>query len=514
MGDVSDHAERDVPRTGAARPAEHGSTAPTRPVPAGGRVRRTRPIPTGNGSAAGAAGAAGATGAARAAGDAGRRTAGAGRGAARLAATAARGTGRGGRAALRRLTHTKGASESGLSRVLELHLVSTAADTLILTALASTIFFAVPTEAARGRVAMSLLVTMVPFVVLAPLIGPLLDRVPHGRRYALAATMVVRAWLAWVMASAVAGGGEDAAFSLYPAALGFLVCQKAYLVTRAAGVPRVLPPGTGLVGANARISMSGVVAMVLAAPLGAGLTGWLGPTWTLRLAFLVYAGGTALALALSPRIDAAEADEDDQDEDPDAKASTRRRARRAKRRLGRRVVLALRANTALRAFTGFLTLFLAFRLRTAPVGGLNSGTAVALVIAVAGVGGGVGTALGGLLRRVRPTALIAASIAAVAVTGVWAAIGYGLWAVIAISAVAGLAQALGKLSLDALVQTEVPERTRTSAFARSETALQLAWVGGGAVGLVLPLSGPWGLGVAAVATATAGAVLLIAELRR
>jgi hypothetical protein len=100
------------------------------------------------------------------------------------------------------------------------------------------------------------------------------------------------------------------------------------------------------------------------------------------------------------------------------------------------------------------------------------------------------------------------------VTGVWAAIDYGLWTVVAISAVAGLSQALGKLSLDALVQSDVPERTRTSAFARSETALQLAWVGGGAVGLVLPLSGPWGLGLAACATAIAGATLLVAELRR
>jgi MFS family permease len=438
------------------------------------------------------------------------------RGMGRAMAGAAAGTARGGRAVLRRLTHTKGAAESGLSRVLELHLVSTFADTLIFTALASTIFFAVPTEAARGRVATSLLVTMVPFVVLAPLIGPLLDRVPHGRRYALAATMVVRAWLAWVMASAVAGPGDRTAFSLYPATLGFLVCQKAYLVTRAAGVPRVLPPGAGLVGANARISMAGVVAMVIAAPLGAGLTGWFGPTWTLRLAFVIFAAGTALALALSPRMDAV----DELDEDWDdglaetADAPTRRRAARARRRLGRRVVLALRGNAALRAFTGFLTLFLAFRLRTAPVGGLNPGTAVALVIAVAGIGGGVGTALGSLLRRVQPLALVGVSIALVSATATWAAIDYGLWPVLAVAGVAGLAQALGKLSLDALVQSDVDERVRTSAFARSETVLQLAWVAGGGVGLVLPLSGPWGLGLAAAATALAGAVILVQELRR
>jgi hypothetical protein len=54
---------------------------------------------------------------------------------------------------------------------------------------------------------------------------------------------------------------------------------------------------------------------------------------------------------------------------------------------------------------------------------------------------------------------------------------------------------------------------RTSAFARSETVLQLAWVIGGGVGLALPLSGPWGLGVAAIAT-TAAAGLTLATLQQ
>ena len=136
------------------------------------------------------------------------------------------------------------------------------------------------------------------------------------------------------------------------------------------------------------------------------------------------------------------------------------------------------------------------------------------MIAVAGIGGGVGTALGSLLRRVQPLALVGVSIALVSATATWAALGYGLWPVLAVSGVAGLAQALGKLSLDALVQSDVDERVRTSAFARSETVLQLAWVAGGGVGLVLPLSGPWGLGLAAAATALAGAVILVQELRR
>jgi MFS family permease len=386
---------------------------------------------------------------------------------------------------------------------LELHLVATVADTLIVTALASTIFFAVPTAQARGRVATSLLVTMVPFILLAPVIGPLLDRLRHGRRYAIAATMVVRAFLAWVMAGAVGGaGGSDAAFSLYPAAFGFLVCQKAYIVTRAAALPRVLPPGTGLVEANSRISLAGVAAMAVAGPVGAGMTHWLGAQWTLRTAFVVFAAGTAVALALPARVDSSQGEQA-------AEVS-----RHTGWGIGSRVVLGLRANTTMRAFTGFLTLFLAFRLRTEPLAGLSQTTSVALVIVLAAVGGGLGTALGGALRRAKPELVVAILLLALTLTAGWAAFDYGAWSVLAVALVAGFAQALGKLCLDTLIQTEVAEQVRTSAFARSETVLQLAWVVGGGLGLALPLSGAWGLGIAATGTAVVTVTVLASLARR
>ena len=64
---------------------------------------------------------------------------------------------------------------------------------------------------------------------------------------------------------------------------------------------------------------------------------------------------------------------------------------------------------------------------------------------------------------------------------------YGLPTVVALGLTAGVCQALGKLSLDSLIQREVPEATRSSAFARSETLLQLSWVLGGFLGIALPL---------------------------
>lgn len=410
---------------------------------------------------------------------------------------------------VRRATTAQGAGESGLYKVIEMHAVSAAGDVLVLLSLANTVFFSVPVGEARGRVALYLLVTMLPFSVLAPVLGPLLDRFSNGRRYALALTFVTRAFLAWVMAGAVAGGEE--AFALYPAAFGHLIASKAYGVTRAAAIPRVQPSGVSLVTANSRVLLGGIAAVTLATPVGAGLMRFAGPEWSLRLAFVVFAVGTGLALALPRQVDAS-AGEVGARLSSDAPDGARGRWS-----IGPRVVLGLRAVAALRAFTGFLTLFLAFALRTEPISdSLPTIAVIGLVVGAAGIGNTIGTSLGAVLSRLTPELVVTAMVALAAAGATVGAVGYGLLPVLFTGLCAGLASALGKLSLDALVQREVPEAVRTSAFARSETVLQLAWVFGGAVGISVPLAGSWGLGLAAGALAVALAVTArsVAGVRR
>ena len=92
-------------------------------------------------------------------------------------------------------------------------------------------------------------------------------------------------------------------------------------------------------------------------------------------------------------------------------------------------------------------------------------------------------------------------VAVVLGAAITAAVFFGAVLVACLAAVAGFSQALAKLSLDALIQRDVPELVRTSAFARSETLLQVAWVFGGAIGIVLPLNGALGLSVAAAIVA-------------
>lgn len=405
-----------------------------------------------------------------------------GRTAATHTRTAAAATGRG----IRRLTNAHGAGESGLGRLIELHAVNTAGDALIAVALANTLFFSVPVGEARNRVALYLLITMAPFALMAPVVGPLLDRVRHGRRYAIAATLLARCFLAWVLADAVTGGG----LSLYPAAFGVLVAAKSYGVSRSATVPRLLPRGGSLVAANARISLAGIVAGTLGAGVGVAL-GAIGPQWPLRAAFLVFGTGMVLALRLPERVDSTLGEERTTLSLDETGPIPRRAV------VGPSVVIALRANAAFRAFSGFLLMFLAFLLREHPIGGLDDTVAIGLVAAAAGAGSTTGTTIGARLRTKAPEAVIVIALTLVTTAAVGGAFLYGVASILAVAAVAGLAQSLGKLSLDAVVQRDVEEEVRTSAFARSETLLQLAWVVGGGLGLALPLDGGIGLGFAA-----------------
>ncbi|WP_259370792.1 hypothetical protein [Streptomyces sp. SCUT-3] len=131
--------------------------------------------------------------------------------------------------------------------------------------------------------------------------------------------------------------------------------------------------------------------------------------------------------------------------------------------------------------------------------------ALGLVAVAAAAGNALGTTLGAWLRARGPETIITAVLGLALAAALPAAALYGAVTLAVVAAVAGLAQALAKLSLDALIQRDVPEEVRTSAFARSETALQLSWVVGGGLGIVLPLNGTLGLAVAAALVAVAAA---------
>ncbi|WP_232247901.1 MFS transporter [Kitasatospora azatica] len=400
---------------------------------------------------------------------------------------------------IRRATSADGAGESGLAKLIELHALNSFGDMLITIALASTIFFSVPTGEARGRVALYLLVTMAPFALLAPVIGPLLDRLPHGRRAAMAMAMLARAVLAWTMAGSITDGD----LALYPEALGCLVASKAYGVVRSVVVPRLKPARITLVKANSRVTLAGLLATGVAAAVGGGLH-LIGPSWPLRGAFLVFVIGTLMAFHLPHQVDSAKGEQRavlhaEPHLNPGEPVPTEPtpRAKASLRTVGPAVVLGLRAVASLRGLSGFLTLFLAFLLRVDPVGGLAPTAALGLLAVAAGGGNALGSVLGSWLRTRGSEATITLMLLLATGAAAAAAIWYGVATVLVVAAVAGIANSLAKLALDALIQRDVPEAVRTSTFARSETLMQLAWVFGGALGILLPLDGVLGLSVAA-----------------
>ncbi|KUJ49459.1 MULTISPECIES: MFS transporter [Micromonospora] len=402
--------------------------------------------------------------------------------------------------------------ETGMVRMFDLHAVSCAGDTLIAIGLAGTIFFNVPLGEARSKVALYLLVTMVPFAMLAPVVGPLLDHFRHGRRYALATTMLGRAFLAWMISDYIHG------FGLYPAAFGVLALSRAYGVARSAAVPRLLPEGLGLSQVGARASVYGTVAGALVAPIGLAAF-WFGAQWPLRVASVIFLVGMVIALRLPPRADS---------EPPERVPRPLRALRRATgdrplgrgRPAGRLVISNLVGAATLRALYGFLLLFLAFTIKagdlTTVLFGRDLGDkgALGLVGGALAVGTFLATALGTRLRIHRPTALQSSGMIIVAGVAVLATLYFSLLMVTLLCVVAAMMSGIAKLAVDASIQERIPERLRASSFAHSETVLMLAFVAGGGLGLV-PFHGRIGIAVAAgVGVLAAARGLLMAHRLR
>ena len=410
---------------------------------------------------------------------------------------------------VRRAVRAEGAGESGLAKLIELNAAGSAGDALVAVALAGSLFFSVQPGAARGRVALYLFITMAPFALIAPIIGPVLDHFRHGRRYAIAATMLGRAVTAWLMASALA---NDDAFALYPGAFAILVLSKAYGVSRSAVTPRLLPRGGTLVRANARVSLGGTLAGLAFGSIGAGIVALSSPRWALRFAALVFALGVVLALQLPGHADSPEGERPlrsaAQPTEARTPATLRTMVVGMRRGLGPTVIAALRVNAALRCYTGFLTVFVAFLTQTHDFGPPKN-LALGFFAIAAGGAGVLGTILGANTRGRTPPSLLLIVLTVVTTVSFVAGVFFGLSSIVLVAVGAGIAQTIGKLALDSTIQQHVAEEVRTAAFARSETILQMSFVAGGALGL-LPIAGQVGF----LAAGSALALVLLDSLRR
>ena len=351
-------------------------------------------------------------------------------------------------------------------------------DAMVTVALAGSLFFSISPDQAKGRVALSLLLTMAPFAVVAPLLGPAIDRSRGGRRLMLIASAAGRCVAALYMATVVDR------LLLFPAALVLLILSKAHAVAKGSLVPATVDSSADLVRANGGLAMVAAIVGLAAAVPAAGTLRLLGAPWVLRLAALVYGAGTVMALRCRPAPPAEPGPGDHVDE--------------AARSRG--VVLAATAMAVLRAVVGFLTFAVAFDFRRTHAPSWWYGA----VIGGSLVGGFAGNVIGPRIRvRLGEERILLGGLWLVTAAGVVAAERNSRPGLAVLAATVGISAGVGRLAFDAIVQRDGAEGARGRSFARFEATFQLVWVGAALLPVLLPIPNRVACSVVAVGTAVA-----------
>lgn len=412
-----------------------------------------------------------------------------------------------------------GARESGLTALMYATIANFAVDAVLAVSLAGTLFFSATTGESKGSVAAYLLVTIAPFAVLAPVIGPLLDRIRTGRRVAMSLTFAARVILAAVLLQ------NFDSWLLYPAALGMLVLSKSYGVLKSSVTPRLAPENLDLVRANARLMITGHIggSMVVggAAAAVAFVFSPKEALWLLLLCALagiylcglipltaessgdeIFADPFAPTDDLGPAMGAPDGEEAPTVVAPAASSASSSLIGRWRRSMSVRFPDATRTamwGTAMqRLGTGFMTIYVAFVAKSSHT---LSGTEQLALLGVVGAAGGVGTFLGNTVgsrvkfARPRFTVIMLAVVSLASV--VVAAVVDGVPTAAVATLLLSLGSAISKSCLDATIQSGLDQSAQASAFGLSETILQLSWVLGGTLGLLLPTELTVGMAVLA-----------------
>ena len=385
---------------------------------------------------------------------------------------------------------------SPFTRLARAHAFSAAGDALFAIGLAGTVFFDVDLDSARWEVALTLLLTIAPFAVAVPLIGPTLDRLRGGRRWMIVGTQAGRAVTCLLLFQQL----DHLAF--YPLAFLMLVFGKGYQIAKSAIVPTTVRNDAELVEANSKLSLVGGLSVAVAAVPGAIFWQVGGSDWVVGLAAVVFAVGAMV----STRVPATSVAEDPVD---DAERSELR---------GIGIVLAASAMGLLRGIVGFLAFLLAFNFK-------GDGVWKLVVVAItAQVGFLVGAALAPRLRRIAgEEQILIGVLITLVITSLGAALTGGLFVASLMSFTVGAGSSAGKQAFDAIVQRDAPDANRGRSFARFEVRFQLMWVIGALIPVVTSIPTAPGFGVmAAVAAFSAvsywmgsrSASMQTAEIRR
>ena len=321
-----------------------------------------------------------------------------------------------------------------------------------------------------------------PFLIVAPLIGPLIDRVAGGRRFVIQLVAVARVVLTLLMARYLD------ALALFPLVFGSLVLQKTYTVSKSAIVPSTVRSETELVEANSKLGLiaglTGAVAVIPAAML----LKVIGAPATLVYGALLFVGAFVAATRLPS--EAVALDAADAEETRELHTSN--------------IEMAAIAMTVLRALVGFTFFHLAFWLRSQ-----DQGTVwFAAVVGMSALAAMVGNAVASSVRtHVREETMLSVSLLVCAAAGLGVAVLGGPVGAVVLAGVLNLMASLGRLSFESIVQRDAPGANQGRAFAVFETRFQLAWALGAFTAVAIRAPGPIGFLVVGLVAAGASVYL-------
>ena len=356
----------------------------------------------------------------------------------------------------------------------------TAGDTAMAVALADSLFLSISPDAARTKVLLFLAVSMAPFAVVAPLVGPFVDRMKGGQRMVVVLVGVLRAFVLVGMASSLDS------LTLFPLAFAALILGKTYAIAKSAIVPTTVNDESKFVESNSKLGqISGITGFVVAGPVAA--LQLIDTRAALGLGVIAFLAASLNAFRL-PKM-AIQVGQSDAREEEELHSPS--------------IVAASIAMRTLRFAVGFMFFHLAFWLRQEIAGTAWFGLAIGLS-GLATLGANFAGPY--LRRRMRVEMMLFASLVFVVLIALFATWYDRVVGGIVLVAAVNAAAAIGRLAFEATVQRDAPDANRGKVFARFETQNQIAWVCGGLIPVIISPSG-W-LGFAGVVViSSVGAVL-------
>ena len=377
-------------------------------------------------------------------------------------------------------------------------------------ALADSLFLSITPGEARGRVLLFLAVSFAPFLILAKFIGPVIDRMPGGRRLLVVLIASLRAVVMVLMVS------QLDSLLLFPLAFVAMVLNKTYSVSKSALVPALIKSDDNLVEANAKLGVTaGIVGFLAAIP--AGILSLISSKATLIFGAVIFVLAALNAIRFPKQTV--------------AKNEPEELEVRELHQPG--VLLAVSAMSLVRASVGFVFFHLAFWFadpqRAEIVGegtnglwtqvkyhfGPQFGTMwFGLAVSMAAVGSLLGNLSAKRLNKLkRVEYLIVVALAIIGVAGLLTAITSVTITALLLMALVNYAAAIGNMAFESIVQRDAPDVNRGRALANYYTRFQLMWVAAGIIPVLLKLPGVVGFGIVA-AIGFSGALIYWIGLRQ